>query len=338
MESKAYIRACALFMFDLGKSTKEATRIISELYPEDAMTERTCVRWFAKFRKGDRSLQDLPRSGRPQIIDLQSLKAVVDADSGVTSRELSIEFGCCQGTIINALHDIGKVCKRGRWIPFKLTEKHKIQRMVTCQSMLSMAKKSNFFDSILTGDEKWMAFDNTHRELQWLDPDQVPVGTPKPNKFVKKVMLCVWWNSQGVVHHEILESGETVNSNLYCQQLERVNQELIKKGIDSTKTRLLHDNARPHVSIMTQQKIEELGWIVLPHAPYSPDLAPSDYHLFRSMEHSLRKIQFTNIQHVREWVSDFFDSKSVEFYNTGIRNLRERCKSIIATRGEYYID
>ena len=163
MDSKTYIRACALFMFDQGKSTKEATRVISELYPEDAMTERTCERWFAKFREGDLSLQDLPRSGRPQILDHQSLKAAVDADSGVTSRELAIEFGCCQRTIINSLQDIGKVCKRGRWIPFKLTENHKIQRMVTCQSMLSMAKKSNFFDSILTGDEKWIAFDNTHR-------------------------------------------------------------------------------------------------------------------------------------------------------------------------------
>ena len=43
----------------------------------------------------------------------------------------------------------------------------------TCQSMLSMAKKANFFDLILTGDD-------THRGLQWLDPDQMPEGTPKP--------------------------------------------------------------------------------------------------------------------------------------------------------------
>ena len=35
-------------MFDQGKNTKEATRVISELYPEDAMTERTFKRWFAK--------------------------------------------------------------------------------------------------------------------------------------------------------------------------------------------------------------------------------------------------------------------------------------------------
>ena len=87
MDSKTYIRACALFMFDQGKSTKEASWAISELYPEDAMTERTCEPWFAKFREGDRSLQDLPRSERPQILDRQSLKAAVNAHSGVTSWE-----------------------------------------------------------------------------------------------------------------------------------------------------------------------------------------------------------------------------------------------------------
>jgi hypothetical protein len=42
--------------------------------------------------------------------------------------------------------------------------------MVTCQSMLSMAKKANFFDSILTGDEKWIAFDNTHRGFTVVRP------------------------------------------------------------------------------------------------------------------------------------------------------------------------
>ena len=69
------IRAGALFMFDEGKNTKEVTRVISLSNPEDAMTQQTCEPFFAKFREGDRSLQDLPRTEPPQILDWQSLKA-----------------------------------------------------------------------------------------------------------------------------------------------------------------------------------------------------------------------------------------------------------------------
>ncbi|KOX68389.1 Histone-lysine N-methyltransferase SETMAR, partial [Melipona quadrifasciata] len=44
------------------------------------------------------------------------------------------------------------------------------------------------------------------------------------------------------------------------------------------------DNAR---SLITRQKLLELGWDVLSHPPYSLDLAPSDFHLFRSLQNSL---------------------------------------------------
>ncbi|KAF2351785.1 EGF-like domain [Trinorchestia longiramus] len=46
---------------------------------------------------------------------------------------------------------------------------------------------------------------------------------------------------------------------------------------------LLHDNVRPHVARMTVQKLTELGYETLPHPPYSPDLSPTDYHLFKHL-------------------------------------------------------
>lgn len=45
----------------------------------------------------------------------------------------------------------------------------------------------------------------------------------------------------------------------------------------------LDDNPKPHRSRMTNAKTEELGWDRLVHPAYSPDLAPSDFHLFRSL-------------------------------------------------------
>jgi hypothetical protein len=48
---------------------------------------------------------------------------------------------------------------------------------------------------------------------------------------------------------------------------------------DVTKVLLHYDNARPHTSLHAREAITKLQWTVLPHPPYSPDLAPSDYHL-----------------------------------------------------------
>ena len=53
------------------------------------------------------------------------------------------------------------------------------------------------------------------------------------------------------------------------------------------KVILLHDNARPHVAKPVKTYLETLQLEVLPHPAYSPDIASSDFHLFRSMAHGL---------------------------------------------------
>ena len=70
---------------------------------------------------------------------------------------------------------------------------------------------------------------------------------------------------------------------MYCAQLEMANEKLLKirTALVNRKSMLfLHDNAKPHTSKMTQEKIKELKWEVLPHPLYLPDLAPSDFHLW----------------------------------------------------------
>ncbi|GFU60646.1 histone-lysine N-methyltransferase SETMAR [Trichonephila clavipes] len=47
------------------------------------------------------------------------------------------------------------------------------------------------------------------------------------------------------------------------------------------------DNVKPHMSVVTHQKLWELVWEVLMHPPYSQDLAPSDYHLFLALQNFL---------------------------------------------------
>ena len=81
---------------------------------------------------------------------------------------------------------------------------------------------------------------------------------------------------------------------------------------------LYQDNARSHTSLVTRQKLLELDWDVLPHPPYSPDLAPSDYILFRSLQNSLNGKNFNNDDDIESYLIQFFANKNHKFYERGI--------------------
>ena len=61
----------------------------------------------------------------------------------------------------------------------------------------------------------------------------------------------------------------------------------------------------------------ELDWDVLLHPSYSPDLAPSDCHLFRSLENDLRGKHFESLEHITMSLLQFFfffTKKSKQFF------------------------
>jgi hypothetical protein len=74
---------------------------------------------------------------------------------------------------------------------------------------------------------------------------------------------------------------------------------------------------------MTKAAIQEINWEIVPHPPYSPNFAPSDYHLFRSLSNNLRGVSFNNDAELQNWL-DFFTDKPADFFKRGIENLPER--------------
>ncbi|GFW92805.1 putative DD34D transposase [Trichonephila clavipes] len=81
--------------------------------------------------------------------------------------------------------------------------------------------------------------------------------------------------------------GYRTLADIYCQPLDRLKLVTDQKWPELANRRsvMFHqDNARPHTSVVTRQKLWELGWEVLMHPPYSPNLAPNDYHLFLALQ------------------------------------------------------
>ena len=88
---------------------------------------------------------------------------------------------------------------------------------------------------------------------------------------------------------------------------------------------LLHDNARPHVVKAVKKYLETFKWNVLPHPPYSLDIAPSDYWLFRRMQSPVHFF-CRNRKLLQNWIA----SKDESFFRDGIRKLPERWEKVVA--------
>ncbi|KOC62227.1 Histone-lysine N-methyltransferase SETMAR, partial [Habropoda laboriosa] len=97
------------------------------------------------------------------------------------------------------------------------------------------------------------------------------------------------------------------------------------------------DNARPHTSLTTRQKLTELCWKIMLHPPYSPDLAPSDYHLFRSLQNSHNGVNLISKEACENHLSRFFAQKPQKFYTDGIMILPGKWQKVIDQNGTYLV-
>lgn len=141
-------------------------------------------------------------------------------------------------------------------------------------------------------------------------------------------------------YYEHLKSGLTVNIPRYQQQLADLKRSLLEKRPEYRKRQhkviFLHDNAPSHKAKTGRDSLETLSWEVLPHAAYSPDLAPSDYHLFVFMGHALAEQRFGSYEDVVKSLDEWFATKGEEFYWRGIHKLPKRWKNCITSNGAYF--
>ncbi|GFO50473.1 histone-lysine N-methyltransferase SETMAR [Plakobranchus ocellatus] len=134
------------------------------------------------------------------------------------------------------------------------------------------------------------------------------------------------------VNKKIFCQKESVNADRYCEILDRLRHAVRRKrpGLLRSGVVLQHDNATPHMAKRTKEWLEHYRWDIIPHPAHSPDLAPSDIHLFGPLKRHLggKKFEYEDelIDEVRDWFSKF----DADFFTRGIYSLLPRRQKCIA--------
>ena len=142
---------------------------------------------------------------------------------------------------------------------------------------------------------------NQWQPAQWLNWEEALRNFPKPNFHQKKGHghCLVVWSAAHRIHYSFLNPGETITSEKYAQQIDAMHwklQHLQLTLINRTGPVLLHDTAQPHVAQPMLQKLNKLGYTVLLHPLYSPDLSSTNYNLFKHLNNFLQGKCFYNQQ------------------------------------------
>ncbi|XP_012064523.1 PREDICTED: histone-lysine N-methyltransferase SETMAR-like [Atta cephalotes] len=175
--------------------------------------------------------------------------------------------------------------------------------MSICDQLIKREENDPFLKRMITS-EKWIVYNNVSRKRNWNRRGEALERQAKAEIHQKKV--------------------QKVSDAIAQKHPELINH----KGVI-----FHHDNARPHISLITRQKLLQHDWDILLHSPYSPDLAPLDFHLFRSLQNFLNGKTFASEDLIKQHLDKFLAEKDGKFYERGISLYRLQTADICAQPG-----
>ena len=209
-------------------------------------------------------------------------------------------------------------------------------RVDCCQELpqQSEVNPAKFFDSIVTSDESWIHHYDPLSRLEVKVWKRLGEQTPtrlRHERSTGKIMMIIFWDKDGVLFTKYLPCGTTINGLCHASIIERLRSVIVEKRRDkvSREVLLLHDNAPIH-----KCNIVEAGFIELNHLAYSPDTAPSDYHLFSNLKKFVRLKNFSSDDEAVTTFEDYLTGLNSELFCKGIQSFHACWQRVVASEGQ----
>ncbi len=353
MEARVEQRSVLKFLVKGGATPMDCWRWLHEVYRGETFTPKTVRVWHKKFARGEESTKDKKRTGRPRSVrtaeNIQKIQDALSDDRRVTLEELSQKVDVKPTTLHTIMKKDLQLSKLApKFIPRILTPEQKRFRVELCQSNIQSLKEDpDLLKKVVTGDESWVSV--FEMELKKDSKEWLPKGThaERPlkairNRSTKKVMVTVFMDYKGPVLVQFKPPGESITADAYCETLKLLKERIRHKRPEKWTPRapeqtfiLHHDNALVHTAAKSLALIGMSNINMLPHPPYSPNLAVLDYWLFPRLKAELRGHRFQNLERITA-VIQTLDWIPQEEYSQAIHSLPLRWMKCLQAQGEYF--
>jgi len=221
-------------------------------------------------------------------------------------------------------------------VPRHLVEEHKHNRHRMCSILMEQCNHEG--DNFLNHRDETRIHhydpETQWHSMQWQHTPSPSCKKVKSQPSARKLLLTVFWDFQRPILKHYMESGTTVTSVNYCDMLRRELRSAIRTNRRGRLSQgvLLHQIACPHTAHLNNNTIQKLNWQVLEHPALSPDLTPSNFHLFGCLKNAVRGRQFVEDDEMKEEVHDCYVINQKTFFPVASRSLQAAGLSVSRKR------
>ncbi len=340
-------RCNVLFCVKLGWTVHATKDAITSVYSRESLSESRIAYWYHAFKKGRTCIVDMPRrfkerTGR-SAENIQVISDLLQQDKRSTIARLSDGSGLPPATVHRILtKDLELRKKTAKYVPHLLTEGNCARRRNTCEFFLRLIRQfPKVLSCVVTIDESWMYLYDPERKSQskqWLRKDEDrPVKAAHP-RSVKKVMIVTFFDCQGLVYHEYVQGTmKTKDFIALCTRFLAAHRLRRPRGTVGGQTFLHMDNASCHTSYDSLQFLRDQHVQVVPHPPYSPDLAPNDFWFYGRLKRDIRGVRFPNVDALKAAVMEQLSAiASHEYKDCVMRAWPRRLIRCLEMGGNYF--
>jgi len=151
-----------------------------------------------------------------------------------------------------------------------------------------------------------------------------------------KVLLVLFFDWKGIVHHEFVPRSQMVNKQLYQEVLAFLRDAVRWKRPELWENQtwmLHHDNAPAHAPLLICSYLAKHQTFIVPHPPYSPELAPAEFYPFPKLKTTLKGRHFQTREEIQENAIRELHAITESVFQEAFQPLKKRWKWIASREG-----